>query len=45
VWFEDSTSTAARFDLADRYGVGGVSAWRLGLEDPLVWQLLRDWRR
>jgi spore germination protein len=45
VWFEDSTSTAARFELADRYGVGGVSAWRLGLEDPLVWQLLRDWRR
>jgi spore germination protein len=45
VWFEDSTSVAARFDLADRYGVGGISAWRLGLEDPLVWQLLRDWRR
>jgi spore germination protein len=45
VWFEDGTSAAARFGLADRYAVGGVSAWRLGLEDPQVWQLLRDWRR
>jgi spore germination protein len=45
VWFEDSTSVAARFDLADRYGVGGISAWHLGLEDPLVWQLIREWRR
>ncbi|HEY7061190.1 MAG TPA: glycosyl hydrolase family 18 protein [Chloroflexota bacterium] len=44
VWLEESASAAARLALADRYGVGGVATWRLGLEDPRVWPLFRQWR-
>jgi spore germination protein YaaH len=44
IWLEESGSAAARLALAVRYGVGGVATWRLGLEDPEVWPLFRQWR-
>jgi spore germination protein YaaH len=44
VWLEDQASVAARLALANRYGAGGVAAWRLGLEDPRVWTVLDQWR-
>lgn len=44
VWLEDSASAAARLGLADRYGTAGVAAWRLGQEDPRVWEVFRRWR-
>jgi spore germination protein len=44
VWLEESASAAVRLALADRYGVGGVATWRLGLEDPQVWPLFGHWR-
>jgi spore germination protein YaaH len=25
------------------YRTGGVAAWRLGLEDPNVWDVFRSW--
>ncbi len=30
VWYEDDRSIAAKLKLAERFGVGGVSLWRLG---------------
>ncbi len=44
VWLEDATSIAARLQIAARYGVGGVGAWRLGQEDPEVWPQLAAYR-
>jgi spore germination protein YaaH len=44
VWLEEAASTAARLAIADRYGTGGVATWRLGLEEPRVWDLFADWR-
>jgi spore germination protein YaaH len=43
VWLEDSTSAAARLDLATAYHTGGVATWRLGLEDPNVWEVFKSW--
>jgi spore germination protein len=40
VWIEDSSSIEARLQLASSYGVRGIAAWRLGLEDPRVWDAL-----
>lgn len=40
VWFEDARSAAAKLALADRFGLGGVFLWRLGGEDPDLWQRL-----
>jgi spore germination protein YaaH len=45
VWVEEAGSAAARMALADRYAVGGVATWRLGQEDPRVWDLFASWRR
>jgi spore germination protein len=44
VWIEDSASAAARLRLADRDRTAGVATWRLGLEDPAVWDVFATWR-
>lgn len=41
VWFYDADNILARVDLAREHGVGGVFFWRLGGEDPALWQRLR----
>lgn len=42
VWFEDAASVAVKLDLVHRYELGGTFFWRLGGEDPRVWQTVRD---
>lgn len=41
VWFEDAASLAAKVELVDEHGLGGVFLWRLGGEDPQLWRVLR----
>ncbi len=41
VWFEDAASLAAKVELVDAHGLGGVFLWRLGGEDPQLWRVLR----
>ena len=31
--------------LVIRHSAGGVATWRLGQEDPRVWDVVRDWQR
>ena len=38
VWYENGRSAAAKFDLARQYRLGGVELWRLGGEDPAIWE-------
>jgi spore germination protein YaaH len=40
VWFENAESIKAKLDFAKRIGIAGISFWRLGDEDPKVWELL-----
>lgn len=40
VWFENEKSFAAKLELAKELGVGGIAFWRLGGEDPAVWEAL-----
>jgi spore germination protein len=42
VWFEDARSIQAKFDLVKRYGLRGVSYWKLPIDSPQNWQLLND---
>jgi spore germination protein len=44
VWIEDAQSVAARLQLAQRLQTAGVATWRLGQEDPAVWQRVAAWR-
>lgn len=37
VWLEDEQSIQVKLTIMDKYGIGGVAAWRLGLEKPEIW--------
>ena len=39
-WLEDENSVKARLDIAKKYRLAGVSAWRLGQESPDFWQTM-----
>ena len=39
VWYENRRSTAAKLELVDKYNLRGIAIWRLGYEDPGIWNL------
>lgn len=43
VWLEDSESMAARISVMENSGLAGIAAWRLGLEQPGIWQVIADY--
>lgn len=42
VWFEDKDSIYAKIQLAFQKGTRGVALWRLGMEDPDIWNMIRN---
>ncbi|MCL6558791.1 MAG: serine hydrolase, partial [Firmicutes bacterium] len=40
VWFEEVRSFAAKLNVVLQQGIPGIVVWRLGLEDPRIWDLL-----
>ena len=45
VWYSDAASTAIRYRLARRLGLGGIAFWAPGGEDPSTWRRLRAMAR
>jgi spore germination protein YaaH len=41
VWYEDRYSTASKMQLVTKYGLRGVAVWRLGYEDPGIWNVIQ----
>jgi spore germination protein YaaH len=41
VWYENARSLQTKIDLARQYQITGVFVWRLGGEDPTLWDALR----
>ncbi len=41
VWYNDAQSLQARLPLVGKYGLGGISFWSLGAEDPGIWPVLQ----
>ena len=37
VWREDEESIRVKLNIMEKYGIGGVAAWRLGFEKPEIW--------
>ena len=37
VWLEDEASIRVKLNIMEKYGIGGVAAWRLGFEKPEIW--------
>lgn len=42
VWYENQKSVAAKVALVRKYGLGGTSAWALGLELPTVYAAFKE---
>lgn len=40
IWVEDATSMERKVQLISKYGLAGVSAWRLGSETPDIWNTI-----
>jgi len=45
IWLEEERSLALKVALVERYGLGGVAAWRRGFEKPEAWRVLEDLRK
>ncbi len=41
IWFNNARAVRAKLELADRYGLHGLSFWAVGGEDPGVWRVVR----
>lgn len=42
IFAEEARSFAAKYDVAKKYHLRGVSVWRLGIEDPKIWEVMRQ---
>lgn len=40
IWLEDLDSIQVKLNVMKNYDLGGVAVWRLGYEDPAVWNLI-----
>lgn len=41
VWFENKKSLLLKIDLIREYDLAGIAFWRLGLEDPELWNIIK----
>lgn len=42
-WLEDARALEPKLALQRRFGLRGISVWRIGQEDPAVWPVLERW--
>lgn len=42
VWYENARSLEAKLDVARRHDLRGVFLWKIGGEDPAIWDVLAD---
>lgn len=40
VWFENAYTLKQKMDLVSKYGLAGISIWRLGFEDQKFWEMI-----
>ena len=41
VWFENTSSFSRKVSLVQDYEIRGIVLWRLGIEDPQIWPIIR----
>lgn len=42
VWYENSQGLQYKLNLVSNYDIAGIALWKLGDEDPLSWQVIKD---
>ena len=40
VWLEDEQSIEVKLNVMSNHNIAGVSAWKLGLERPAIWNVI-----
>ncbi|HWI54345.1 MAG TPA: glycosyl hydrolase family 18, partial [Desulfobacteria bacterium] len=40
VWYEDRKSFEVKAQVAREHGLKGLAIWRLGMEDPAIWDYI-----
>lgn len=40
VWFENASSLTHKLDVVEELNLKGIAIWRLGMEDPKVWEVI-----
>jgi len=45
MWLEDLESIEMRMKIATNYNVGGIAAWKIGLENDDVWNVISDYMK
>ena len=43
IWVEDAVSVEEKMKVVKELGVAGVAEWKLGLETPDIWDVIRDY--
>lgn len=43
VWLEDAESLRVKFNIMNKYEIGGVAFWQLGQETPDVWEVVLEY--
>lgn len=43
IWLEDLESIQVKLNVMSNYNLGGVAVWRLGYEDPAVWDVISSY--
>lgn len=41
-WYEDVNSFKVKAEIAETWGLRGLAVWRLGMEDPAIWQYVDE---
>lgn len=42
VWFENASSSSWKLDMVKEFGLRGFALWRAGMEDPELWNVVRQ---
>ena len=43
VWLEDEDSIRVKLNIMNKYGIGGVAAWKLGFEVDSIWDVIEEY--
>jgi len=43
IWLEDTRSIAEKLDVMEQFDLGGVAAWKLGMEKTGVWEMIEEY--
>ena len=44
LWFENARSVTSKIKLVKENGLGGITFWHIGGEDPGIWEVIKSFK-